>query len=196
MPIEEWRDVPDFPGYQVSNLGQVKGRRGSILRGVESGRHHSCRPLLVTLGHRKKVFVHHLVLVAFGFPRPDGMVCRHLNGNPQDNRLENLQWGTMSENQQDRFLHGTDSSGSKSPNAKLDDVWVTCIRTLHRYGWSDGEIAALSPVSTETIRRARVGVSWRNAARTAAASVTHRARCSSGWRPTRTEPASVSGTAM
>lgn len=30
------------------------------------------------------------------------MECRHLNGNPVDNRLENLCWGTHSENEYDK----------------------------------------------------------------------------------------------
>jgi hypothetical protein len=35
------------------------------------------------------------------------MVCRHLDGNPINNRLENLRWGTHKENKADAIKHGT-----------------------------------------------------------------------------------------
>lgn len=51
--------------------------------------------------------VHHLVLEAFVGPRPAGMETRHLNGVRADNRLENLAWGTPTENAADKIRHGT-----------------------------------------------------------------------------------------
>lgn len=75
--------------------------------------------------------VHRLVLETFVELCPSGMQCRHLNGNRQDNRLENLCWGTASENQQDRIRHGTDSNGEKSPVAKLTEQNVKQIRELY-----------------------------------------------------------------
>jgi hypothetical protein len=35
------------------------------------------------------------------------MECRHRNGNPTDNRPENLAWGTPTQNALDKILHGT-----------------------------------------------------------------------------------------
>jgi len=35
---------------------------------------------------------------AFGIARPDGMECRHLDGNPTNNALSNLAWGTRQQN--------------------------------------------------------------------------------------------------
>lgn len=50
--------------------------------------------------------VHQLVLEAFVGPQPTGVVTRHLNGDPGDNRLCNLQYGTQSENLNDVVRHG------------------------------------------------------------------------------------------
>lgn len=111
LPILGWEDA-----YEVSNLGRVRslprivpysdGRtyrlRGRILRpGTSKGRDKYLRVGLCRDGelHMKKV--HLLVAEAFIGPRPKGAVCRHLNDNPSDNRIENLRWGTASENQQD-----------------------------------------------------------------------------------------------
>jgi hypothetical protein len=60
------------------------------------------------------VFVHRLVLEAFVGPMPPGAVSRHLNGDPTDNRIENLAYGSQSENQLDAIRHGTHSQASKT----------------------------------------------------------------------------------
>jgi hypothetical protein len=51
--------------------------------------------------------IHRAVMLAFVGPLPDGMVTRHLNGNPLDNRLANLEYGSPAENVQDAIGHGT-----------------------------------------------------------------------------------------
>jgi hypothetical protein len=58
--------------------------------------------------------VHSLVILAFVGPRPDGEQVRHLNGNPADNRLTNLAYGTQSQNQQDSLRHGTHAQAAKT----------------------------------------------------------------------------------
>ena len=50
--------------------------------------------------------VHQLVMLAFVGPAPEGMEVRHLNGNPTDNRLINLKYGTRRENILDYIYQG------------------------------------------------------------------------------------------
>lgn len=59
--------------------------------------------------HRKTMYVHRLVLLAFKGPCPKGHEGAHCNGNSFDNRLENLEYKTPSSNQLDRKSHGTDN---------------------------------------------------------------------------------------
>lgn len=61
----------------------------------------------VDLGKGNKELVHRLVLEAFVGPCPAGMECRHLDGDKSNNRLDNLCWGTKSENYHDKVKHGT-----------------------------------------------------------------------------------------
>lgn len=76
-------------------------------------------------GHRcwKKFCV--LVLETFVGPRPGDLLVRHLDGNPANDALENIAWGTASENQMDAVRHGT--SGGFS-NARLTEDQVRAIR--------------------------------------------------------------------
>lgn len=101
--MAEWRAVPGYEGkYEVSDDGQVRSLRRNI----------TLRAATTPLGYKyvalcgKTRRVHQLVLEGFVGPRPDGLITRHLNGKPGDNRLENLAYGTMKENAADALAHG------------------------------------------------------------------------------------------
>lgn len=111
---EEWRAIPGFPGYQVSSLGSVFSHK--------AGRELSAPPnkggyRLVSLrrdGVRHPRYVHQLVALVFIGPRPDGAEVRHLDGDPLNNTLTNLVYGTTAENAQDRIRHGRDQNTRKT----------------------------------------------------------------------------------
>lgn len=119
---EEWRAIPGQEGrYEVSDQGRVRSldrpgtnRRGpTMLQGrLLNGSVDRQGYRTATVGRPRKV--HQLVLEAFVGPRPDGLVVRHLNGNKDDNRLENLRYGTVAENNQDLVDHGTHFQASKT----------------------------------------------------------------------------------
>ncbi len=54
---------------------------------------------------RRHTKVHHLVAEAFIGPRPPGMVVCHNNGDPLDNRVENLRYDTQANNITDMHDH-------------------------------------------------------------------------------------------
>jgi hypothetical protein len=71
----------------------------------------------VTLSHAGKSWlrrVHTLVLDAFVGPRPQGMVCCHIDGVRTNNLLSNLRWGTSSENNYDIVRHGHHHDAGKT----------------------------------------------------------------------------------
>lgn len=70
-------------------------------RTLKPGKVGTSDHLHVVLDGRTDRTVHSLVLEAFTGPCPEGMEARHLDDNPTNNRLENLVWGTRSENSQD-----------------------------------------------------------------------------------------------
>jgi hypothetical protein len=116
---EEWRTVPGFPDYAVSDHGRVasrKGKRPRILRPYLNGRDNYPYPTVTLHGAdaRQLRTVHSLVAEAFIGPRPDGLEVRHLNGDPLDARLSNIAYGTRVQNMQDRLAHGNHPMANKT----------------------------------------------------------------------------------
>lgn len=164
---ERWLPIADVTGYEVSNFGRV--------RSLPGGKRHVCVLKLHSIpgtgylqvqptvrGRNKKIYVHRLVLEAFVGPCPEGMECRHLNGNPKDNRLVNLCWGTRKENQADRRLHGTAGTGEQHSQAKLTEMAVREIRCTKGRG-SGNALARKFGVAPSVISRIRKGLLWRKA---------------------------------
>jgi len=172
LPGERWKAIPGWEGmYEVSDHGRMKsmsrqvltsgGRRraheGRIL--VRSPNHAGYIPALLSLDGVKEVdLVHRLVLLAFIGPCPDGMECRHLDGEKTNNRIGNLAWGTRAENQADRVLHGTGNTGSRHGMSKLDELSVRIIRRID--GMTQLEIGMVFGVSIPTVSSIRAGLSW------------------------------------
>lgn len=119
-----YKDIPGYEGmYKVSNFGEVVSCARTAFTGFGSSRRvikikeKILRPsndsrgyLAVNLSKDGKVKlfgIHKLVMISFVGPRPHGMEIRHLNSVPTDNRLENLRYGTKSENMQDAVNLGT-----------------------------------------------------------------------------------------
>lgn len=104
---EEWKWIKGFEEqYQASNLGQIKSfkvnKNGSIMTGTKSkdGR------IRVNL-NGKKYLVHRLVLMAF-YPElqtDENCLVLHLDGDPTNNNLNNLKWGSYKENANDELMH-------------------------------------------------------------------------------------------
>ena len=126
FPKEKWAVIPGHGGhYQISDLGRV---RATWILGCSVNNHGRA---MVSLGRRPDAHlfqVHRLVMVAFNGPCPSGLVVRHKNGDSLDNRLENWEYGTPSENERDKFRHGKKALGSRAPQSKLTEDQVRDIR--------------------------------------------------------------------
>lgn len=117
---ERWLPVVGSEGsYEVSSLGRVRSLDREVFVPYGAGYYRTCRGQLLVgrldlhgyrLVHldmtRRNAKVHQLVCEAFHGPRPPGQVVRHLNDVHDDNRAENLSWGTHAENNQDCIANG------------------------------------------------------------------------------------------
>ena len=143
----------DFPEYQISDQGRFKKPTGEIVLGCDvQGYRMASMSYTNRLGHRasKNRGVHLLVLEAFVGPRPEGLICCHINDVRHDNRLENLKWGTYKENSEDAQRNGR--------IRKLTPDEVRHFRTSTK---NDEELAAEFNVSAMTVFNVRWRQSYR-----------------------------------
>lgn len=117
-PREEWRQIPDLSSYEVSSLGRLRSHQPRWLRP------RLLKPSTANGGYLQQVFnrdgkrvsmlVHRVVAAAFLGPCPEGQEVRHIDGDPTNNCLDNLAYGTKSENIRDQLRHGTHSEVRKT----------------------------------------------------------------------------------
>jgi hypothetical protein len=171
---EEWRPIVGGPnGYDVSNRGNVRSWRWGRTRStqaladsprpmkqqiVPNGGHLQVRLHADTSDHYAYRYVHQLVLEAFVGPRPEGLEARHLDGNPKNNVVANLAWGTNRENKADMIRHGTDTRGARNARAKLTNEQVAQIRASKDQG---RVLARRFGVSESVISLARRGKTYK-----------------------------------
>jgi hypothetical protein len=135
-----WRDIVGFEGfYKINTLGDILSvaRRAHKRRGTRAVPeklmktfkiHGYVYVMLQKNGSKKTCRVHRLLAEAF-IPAVAGKsIINHINGVKDDNRIENLEWCTVSEN----TSHAYHSLGSvRAPSKKFDDInmlaYATCI---------------------------------------------------------------------
>ncbi len=167
------KTILGFPDYKITKDGRVWSKPridalGHNLKGLWIKPAINSGYFRVVLCKNSKTYnrlIHRLVLETYIGLCPDGMECRHLNGNRTDNRLENLCWGTRSENRFDAIKHGThvDNRGEKQGRVKLTDIKVRVIRYLHKVAkFSQVDLAWQFDVDQSTIHSIICRKTWRH----------------------------------
>lgn len=143
--MENWKDVNGYEGfYEVSDFGRVRSvsrwvkckngsirwREGKTLKNIKQNTGY----LTVHLsrdGIPKMISVQRLVAKAFIGHQPKGAVgVMHLDGTRDNNRVENLRYGSSVCNAAFMEEHGTISRGIARHNAKLDENKIRIIRMM------------------------------------------------------------------
>lgn len=148
-----WKPIPGWSRFTASDDGQVRGPSGRILKPSANKSGHLSIVRKNGKTHSRKLWIHHAVLLAFIGPCPMGQECRHLNGDPTDNRLKNLRWGTRIEQRADARRHGTLPTGERSGTAKLTYAQVLTIRQRRVAGEGIRALARLFGVSHTEVSR-------------------------------------------
>lgn len=160
----ETRSIPGWPGYMVSEDGRVfSNKHRGVWKEVGCNKPNPSGYWMVTLrdqGRYRLELVHRLVMLSFVGPSPDGLIVRHINGNPRDNHLQNLAYGTYTENAIDKTHHGTQTKGENHPVAKLTEQEVMDIRQLKSQGFSCAKLAKTYHVTRSMISNIITGKSW------------------------------------
>lgn len=95
---EVWKKIDGFENYEVSTLGRVRNKNtGNILKAADRGKGYMFVVLCVN-GKRSNRSVHRLVADTF-IPNPDNKPqVNHKDETRDNNRVENLEWVTIKEN--------------------------------------------------------------------------------------------------
>ncbi len=172
--MTEWRPISGAKNYEVSNDGRVRSldrtiqtsngqcRRysGKLLRWTTNQYGHHKVPVRMDCGKVKLLYIHSLVALGFIGKRPVGKEVAHSDGNPNNNRLENLRYATPKENQQDKIKHGTCRRHAQHPGARLTNASVSHIKDLLRLGVRQRDIASHFGIARSTVSAISTGRSW------------------------------------
>ena len=111
--MEIWKPIPNLEGYYASNEGQIKNDCGNIIR--QHGKSDGYRRVYLSpYGH---FLVHRIICSAFHENPESKPEVNHINGNKRDNRAENLEWCTSSENKK----HAWDT-GLRKPYVVTEEI--------------------------------------------------------------------------
>lgn len=121
--MEIWKDIPGYESlYEVSSLGRVRSSLGKTTSSSRfphrvwkqrilkqkvhvKGKRRDARVCLWKNGQEKTFLVSRLVASAFLGAR-EGMTVNHIDGNSENNCIENLEWMTIQENLKHAFDTG------------------------------------------------------------------------------------------
>lgn len=163
--METWAALEGYEGlYEVSSHGRVRSFHGKgprVLRNQKS----SCGYAMVGLfkeGKRQPREVHRLVALTF-LPNPEGKSdVNHLNGDPFDSRLDNLEWIDHKGNQRHAADRGVfDGRSNPRRSKKLTAESADAIRRERQQGATLNSLAARYGVCRAMVISIAKGRTWK-----------------------------------
>ncbi len=173
---EEWRSVCGNPAYEISSLGRLRCGDRHIKGSVSKSTGYR-RTAIAIDGKRREVSFHVMAAVAFIGPRPDDHEVNHIDHDKLNNRRENLEYLTKSDNQRYAWAMGRgprgerhgrhtkpdqSARGERVNTAKLTDSDVRSIRAARCNGASYAQIGAQFNISTSQAFNIASGAQWKH----------------------------------
>lgn len=158
MKKEIWKRISGFPKYQVSSFGRIRSfQSGEALilktRKIDGGGYKYVKLYPGTITMK----VHRLVAIAF-HGMPSGLVVNHKDGNKLNNRADNLEWISQSDNHKHAYATGLRKpydrrrEGYVHPRVKLNKNDFKMMREWYATGeFSKATIARAFNVSESAV---------------------------------------------
>lgn len=147
MSQYEKRLPEPYSDYAATRDGKIYSYKSGERVELSPWEHSSYGYLQIEINDDLKL-VHRLILRTFDRPPKDGEWARHLDGNPKNNAIDNLEWGTPTDNVRDKIKHGT--SKRKLSNEQAREIYQ---KYHNEDGWGYVSLAKEYPVGRGTIRR-------------------------------------------
>jgi hypothetical protein len=158
------RDVKGYEGlYFVNEFGEIYSYPKKTRKGVRKMLAHKNKNGYLSIdlcknGNIKKYSLHRIIALAFLDNIENKEQVNHINGNKHDNRIENLEWSTRSENQKHSIETGLRSAkGEKNSQSKLTEKDVLNIFNDKR---TYIQISKDFKISISTISDIKRGHTW------------------------------------
>ena len=150
---EVWAPVPGYAGYLVSDHGRLMrlgytNTAGNVVTPRVLSLYENAYGYLKCGLNGRQHYVHRVVAAAFLGPRQQDHVVRHLDGNPANNHVGNLAYGTQAENMADNIVNGTNHSAAKSHCKRGHELAGGNLRTQAR-----GRMCRACATATDALRR-------------------------------------------
>lgn len=175
--IEIWKDIKNYEDiYQISNLGRVKSLNREVIQKnrvinwperifkTTSTKNKYSNIKIYNKNGFENVSVHRLVGIAFVPNSNNKLFINHINGIKNDNRAENLEWCTTSENVKHAYRIGLNIPvfGDKSHSSKLTSVQVKTIKESYRDNlYTQSQLAKIYNVRVSNINMILTNRTWK-----------------------------------
>ena len=161
--MEIFKDVIKFEStYQVSNTGKVKNKKTGLLLSPHYNR-KGYQYVYLSYSHtgRVKWYIHRLVAKHFIENPMNKPQVNHIDGNKQNNNVDNLEWCTNEENQIHAVLNNLHYQGESHKDSKFSEVSVRLLPELTNIGFTVSQLNRLTGVANINIEKVIKGKSWR-----------------------------------
>lgn len=156
---EIWKDIENYEGYQVGNLGRIKNREGKIKTTYIQNKGYYCVSIYAD-GKTHHPTVHRLVAQAF-IPNPNNYTqVNHIDCDKSNNTVSNLEWCNQNYNYREGKKFYLYSHNENHFYAKLRNTDIM-IAELYKAGFTRASVARILGLNPSSLEAIENGISYR-----------------------------------